>query len=183
MNNTTPYDFNGTDAGNLVYVIDTLGENLTGAEIGAYYAQCSLSLAQKCKSISKIYAIDAFKPYYDSIYDRFFDDKDISMVKLTAQHNIKWSGVEDKIELVEHYEEIAATKIDDESLDFVYLDAWTEIDNIIPLIERWSKKVRKGGIVSGHDWETIPVQDAILEYARKNNIDVRNVNNTWMWYV
>ena len=40
----------------------------------------------------------------------------------------------------------------DESLDFVYIDGNHEFRYIAEDIYEWTKKVKKGGIVSGHDY-------------------------------
>ena len=40
----------------------------------------------------------------------------------------------------------------DESLDFVYIDGNHGLKNVVHDIVEWSQKVRKGGIVSGHDY-------------------------------
>ena len=39
-----------------------------------------------------------------------------------------------------------------ESLDFVYIDANHEFRYIAEDLAEWTKKVKKGGIVSGHDY-------------------------------
>jgi len=41
-----------------------------------------------------------------------------------------------------------------ESIDFVYIDGNHEFRYVAEDIDEWSKKVRKGGIVSGHDYFT-----------------------------
>ena len=41
---------------------------------------------------------------------------------------------------------------EDESLDFVYIDADHTFDFVMQDIIEWSKKVRPGGIVAGHDF-------------------------------
>lgn len=46
--------------------------------------------------------------------------------------------------------------IPDESLDFVYIDGNHDFLNVTQDIHYWSKKVRKGGIVSGHDFVRYP---------------------------
>lgn len=46
----------------------------------------------------------------------------------------------------------AANDFDDKSLDFVYIDASHLFDDVMMDIIMWSKKVRIGGIVSGHDY-------------------------------
>ena len=46
----------------------------------------------------------------------------------------------------------AAREVPDESLDFVYIDADHRFDYVMEDIITWSRKVRPGGIVSGHDY-------------------------------
>jgi predicted O-methyltransferase YrrM len=40
----------------------------------------------------------------------------------------------------------------DESLDFVFIDGNHQYSYVLEDITEWSKKVRSGGIVSGHDY-------------------------------
>jgi predicted O-methyltransferase YrrM len=40
----------------------------------------------------------------------------------------------------------------DNSLDFVYIDGNHKFEYVVNDLAEWSKKVRPGGIVSGHDW-------------------------------
>lgn len=43
--------------------------------------------------------------------------------------------------------------IPDESLDFVYIDGNHAYEYVVADIANWSKKVRKGGVVAGHDYD------------------------------
>lgn len=45
-----------------------------------------------------------------------------------------------------------AKEFADRSLDFVYIDACHDLPNTIADIHAWSPKVRKGGIIAGHDY-------------------------------
>jgi hypothetical protein len=51
----------------------------------------------------------------------------------------------------------------DNSLDFVYIDANHDFPNFIFDLHNWSKKVKVGGIVSGHDY-------AIYSYKKHNHV-------------
>jgi len=69
----------------------------------------------------------------------------------------------------------AMNDFEDESLDFVYIDANHEDPYITQDINEWSKKVKKGGIVSGHDYmrangRDFKVKDAIRKYTKDNTI-------------
>ncbi len=57
----------------------------------------------------------------------------------------------------------ALDMFEDESLDFVYIDANHDFPNFINDLHNWSKKVRPGGIVSGHDY-------AVFSYKKHNHV-------------
>lgn len=70
----------------------------------------------------------------------------------------------------------AVNKFDDGSLDFVYIDGNHQFDYFMMDIICWSKKIRKGGMVSGHDYFFIPdISRAIQVY-----VDCHGINP---WYV
>ncbi len=46
----------------------------------------------------------------------------------------------------------AMDDFEDNSLDFVYIDANHDFPNVIQDIHGWNRKVRSGGILSGHDY-------------------------------
>ena len=174
------YVFDNNQVGALVFPINQLGNNIKGAEVGVLSAQVSCCFLQKCNNIDTMYLIDPYKEHFDSIQEKHFDEKEMEIMKLNAHHNVKWSGFESKAKFLEMTDDEALNEIDDESLDFVYIDVWLEIEQIVSRIEKWSKKVRPGGIVSGHDWYYPPMQE-ILEFYR-NDQPLYNVNNVWMWY-
>ncbi len=69
----------------------------------------------------------------------------------------------------------AVKEFEDESLDFVFIDANHDYEHVLEDITEWSKKVRKGGIVSGHDYIKTDkfdfgVIEAVNEWCRTNNI-------------
>lgn len=65
-----------------------------------------------------------------------------------------------------------ALRTPNESLDFVYIDADHKFNGVVCDVVEWAKKVRKGGIVSGHDYfnrKTYGVRDAVDLYCKHNN--------------
>lgn len=57
----------------------------------------------------------------------------------------------------------AAATFDDASLDFVFIDAAHEYENVKNDIEAWLPKVKSGGILAGHDYHHPPIQQAITD--------------------
>lgn len=63
----------------------------------------------------------------------------------------------------------------DNSIDFVFIDGNHEYEGVKEDIELWYPKIKKGGIVSGHDYVERPdlkygVVQAVDEFVRKNDI-------------
>lgn len=83
----------------------------------------------------------------------------------------------------------AAKEVPDASLDFVYVDALHEFDNVMIDIITWAPKVRIGGIVSGHDYTiqyTYGVIGAVQAYVKAHNvanwyITTADREPSWFW--
>jgi hypothetical protein len=65
----------------------------------------------------------------------------------------------------------AVKDFEDGSLDFVYIDGNHDFLNTTLDIHHWSRKVRSGGIVAGHDYTSF-----VKEF---NRCDVKQVVNAW----
>lgn len=67
-----------------------------------------------------------------------------------AMKNIE--GYEDRAIMVRGTSEVTSEMFEDESLDFVYIDANHAYDYVKQDIELWYSKVSKGGYLLGHDY-------------------------------
>ena len=79
----------------------------------------------------------------------------------------------DRCKIIRKYSMQAVEDFRDESLDFVYIDANHSFDFVMMDIIKWSKKVRPGGIVSGHDYyksRREGVVTAVNAYVKEHNI-------------
>ena len=78
----------------------------------------------------------------------------------------------------------AVNEFENNSLDFVYIDANHQFDSVVEDIIHWTKKVRKGGIVAGHDYEesnTKGVIPAVDGYVKSHGLGLRVLEDT-SWY-
>ncbi len=57
-----------------------------------------------------------------------------------------------KTQLIRKYSLEAVNDFTNNSLDFVYIDGGHRFDDVMQDIIGWTKKVKKGGIISGHDY-------------------------------
>lgn len=70
----------------------------------------------------------------------------------------------------------AVTLIDDGSLDIVFLDARHDYEAVEDDISAWRPKVRKGGIVSGHDFSWMFPTVAMAVYAIAPSVHDKTIN-------
>ena len=75
-----------------------------------------------------------------------------------------------------------------ESIDFVYIDGSHEFDYVMTDIIEWGKRVKKGGIISGHDYvdrSRVEVIRAVDNYAEVHGVKEIYLTNerspTW-WF-
>tara|TARA_B100000214_G_scaffold251169_1_gene184636 strand:- start:208 stop:804 length:597 start_codon:yes stop_codon:yes gene_type:complete len=189
------YDFVNnlhTDVRALIPMIATHGENLVGAEIGVWKADSFLTLLQNCPNIKTLHGVDCYEPYDDYLIPNeykapepgvVYDRKAIEWVKMACYHRLEYSGHRDKIRFHEMDSNEAADYIDDESLDFIFLDAYLTGEQVENDLKVWYPKVKYNGIFSGHDWNSKDVEVAVNDFRRDNNITkiMCTYDNTWVW--
>lgn len=117
-----------------------------GVEVGVAAGEYSEILA-KANPQMKLYGIDPWKPLRDyrdytrrSTFDRLRQDAEKRLASFANYEFIKKLSME------------AVHDFDNESLDFVYIDGNHNFQNVTNDIVEWSKKVKPGGIISGHDY-------------------------------
>jgi hypothetical protein len=77
---------------------------------------------------------------------------------------------------------IEASKTITEPLDFVYIDANHNYEYVKEDLEAWYPKLKKGGILSGHDYPTESVRRAVDEFCEKNKLKLVSTTPDWYCY-
>ena len=179
-----------TDIKSIIHCINLHGENLIGAEIGVHQANSFLTLLQNCPNIDKLYGVDSYEPYADYLKDipdgnpaYTIDKKQIDYIKLTSYHHQEYYGHKEKIIFYEMDSNEASKKFDDNYLDFIFLDTYMSYNQCKTDIETWYSKIKPGGIFAGHDWNSVDVQKAVIEFRKLNNIEniMSTYDKTWIW--
>jgi len=144
-----------------------------GAEIGVADGRYSKILCEKIPNLELI-GVDTYAPYLGNWRDQEYQDEAYRQAKDKLKgfdvDLMKTTGVE------------ASLTVEDGLLDFVFIDGDHYFDNAMLDIILWSKKVRKGGIVSGHDYYksnkgTVQVMKAIDTYAEIHNIKLNIIKS------
>jgi predicted O-methyltransferase YrrM len=76
----------------------------------------------------------------------------------------------------------AAQTFEEQSIDFVFIDADHRYDNVKADIEVWYSKLKKGGVIAGHDYqEARPgVIQAVDEFCRNNKFVPQIEKRCWI---
>jgi hypothetical protein len=121
---------------------------LVGAEIGVDQGRYSKWICQTLPK-AKLYSVDPWAVYEGYVERKgergqnVLDGRYESAKARLAPYNC---------EIIRDWSTSAVKRFEDESLDFVYIDASHSFQPVIDDIAEWSKKVRPGGIVAGHDF-------------------------------
>lgn len=177
----------------LAVVLQELGVR-SGAEIGVLRGEYSELLASMNPNCT-LYSIDPWRSYH-SIGRQ-------SKHNANYQHAVSRLQPYPNVQIIRKTSKDAAQDIPDESLDFVYIDGDHSFAAVAHDIQVWSTKVKRGGIVAGHDY--VPPDAAVADptllqttrcghvtyvvdaYAAAYEIptifimDVPSGIGTWMW--
>lgn len=156
-----------------------------GAEIGVYKGDFTKNILD---AGLKTYGIDPWKAYGN--YNEFpgamnkFQKRQDFLFEHTKRYLKKHidSGL---CELVRKTSMEAVEDFEDESLDFVYIDGHHGFRYVAEDLVEWTNKVRKGGVVSGHDYalNRKGARDPYVlqvKYVLHAYVDAFGINN---WYV
>jgi len=145
-----------------------------GAEIGTYMGQYAEVLCQSNPNLHLI-CVDpwiAYKGYKD-----YSTQRSLNRGLVAAKNRL----LNYDVEFIQEFSVDGAKHVPDGSLDFVYIDANHELPYVIQDLYAWIPKVRKGGVISGHDYlfgplcPVLQVVPAIQAYTMANRIN--------KWYV
>jgi len=131
---------------------------VVGAEIGVYKGEFTEIF---CKvGIKMIYAIDPWKAY--PIKEKYKDVDNVTQERqdFLCTHAHRTLDKYPNCTIIKKTSKDALEDFEDESLDFVYIDGDHSFPSVAFDIFEWSRKVKKGGVVSGHDYTSIPIYGA-----------------------
>jgi hypothetical protein len=139
----------------------------TGAEIGVQRGRNAIVMVDNIPDL-KLYLVDPYRDYEWS--NRMYGEK----------HHNKFKGMTHKrmrgknVVFLEDFSEDAVREVPDDSLDFVYIDGMHTYNFVMLDLILWSRKVRGGGIISGHDYipnrNVVQVMWAVDDYVRRHKI-------------
>lgn len=157
-----------------------LGLNGYGVEVGVQkgiFSKCLL----KTSELKKLYMVDIWRKIPTS-YNDIANVGPFAHLQCMMQAFLKVYDFGHRAVMIREASLEAAELFPDQALDFVYLDADHSYEGALADIKAWFPKVRKGGILAGHDFINSPreengaadfgVQVAVEEFAREHDFEI-----------
>lgn len=138
-----PYEIPDCGRDNLPWFLKDHGYQ-TGAEIGVFKGEFTEKF---CRAGLTMYAIDPWMAYKGAGRTEQHQEKQDAQFEETVE---RLSSYDCTILRKTSMEALAYIK--DSELDFVYIDGDHSFRHIAADLVEWSQKVRKGGIIAGHDY-------------------------------
>jgi hypothetical protein len=147
-----------------------------GVEVGVCTGEFSKLLVVGNEQMH-LYGVDPYEPHND--YHDFVRQSTFDWIWQEADRRL--TGFK-RFSFIKKYSMDAVKDFEDNSIDFVYIDANHEEKFVYEDVAEWTKKVRPGGIVSGHDFVDLKtpksegerfkygVKKALYKYTTDNNI-------------
>lgn len=139
-----------------------------GVEMGVEQGKFSQVICESNPGV-KLYSIDAwtaYDGYREHVSQEKLDDFHANTIELLSPYNC---------EVIKGFSLKVVNRFADNSLDFVYIDGNHEFLQVTQDISAWEKKVRKGGILAGHDYKRVKGDFG------KDHFHVKDVVQAWTY--
>lgn len=152
-------------------------------EVGSWRGRSASFMAVEIINSQKDIDFDCVDHWLGSIGAKMRDDPDVVSGKLfdIFLNNIR--PVADRIKVVRSLSAEAAHLYQDDSLDFVFIDAGHEYPDVSADIKAWWPKVKPGGVFAGDDYYGQGVKRAVNEMFGDRVEDIQGAGTGRQWRV
>ena len=119
-----------------------------GVEVGSFEGGYANEILKEWSG--KLYLVDVWRPLNIKDYEDSSNQHSYKTIINKCLDNI--SGHEDRCFMIRGDSVNGAELFNDESLDFIYIDANHKYEFVKQDMETWFPKLRNGGIFAGHDY-------------------------------
>jgi len=161
-------------------------KGVVGVEVGVFKGQFTSKILELVPGIKRLYAIDPYKAFKQDAYPcrrtLTWDQGKWNELFQNVVSGLMHFGK--RVVIIRKTSKRAARSVP-EGIDFVFIDGnHTELF-VAQDIRIWDPKVRSGGIVSGHDYNSryhSGVTVAVNKYAAKHGREVQNDPRDGVWW-
>ena len=151
----------------------------TLVEVGAWKGQSAILMARLIRKANKKLRFIVVDHWQGSA-EHHENGDDCSNLKAEFEANLKAHDVWGAVDIASGPSPFAAHCFDNESLDFVFLDASHDRAAVAEDIRAWLPKVKIGGIIAGHDYPYLGVAAAVAEVLGETAL-VETRGRSWLW--
>ena len=150
----------------------------TGCEVGSAVGNTTKHLLQNCPRLNPLYVADDWRPITDR---RSPETPNVNPAwyskPMRPIFDKKVAPYLSRLIILEGESWKMADRIKDGILDFVFIDASHDFNSVVNDIKAWLPKVKKSGLLCGHDIHMSGVREA-LEYLELD-YTVVGIDNVW----
>ncbi len=158
-------------------------------EVGSWLGKSSVYMAVEINNSGKdikFYTVDTWEGSLDendkdkNLHEDLFSKMNKSLYDSFLENIIP---VENIITPIRKKSIEASKDFEDNSLDFVYIDANHQFRNVLEDLKSWYPKVKSGGVIAGHDYDEHwkEVKKAVDVFFKNCKDDLKFYDNTWFY--
>jgi len=167
----------------LLNSLDLVG---VGVEVGSCQGEFADTILKNWNG-QKLWLVDAWRHFQTNIEDINNSDHNKQLEALIHCF-IKMYPYGSRVGIIRDLSVVGAKLFDDHSLDFVYIDAAHDYESVIQDLISWFPKVKKGGVLAGHDYTfhtvifeqnggyingVFEVKPAVDEFAKEHTLEIK----------
>lgn len=165
-----------------------ISDNSVMVEVGSWVGRSSCYVASLIRKSGKnidFYCVDTWEGSEEHVDIIKSMNEEGKTLFDEFKNNVRECGLEDYITPIRMESVEAAKTFEDNSIDFVHIDAAHDYENVMNDIKAWYPKVKPGGLITGDDYGWDGVYRAVNEFFGTENIayyDHDNKNgNVWLY--
>ncbi len=139
-----------------------------GVEIGVYQGDFSKKILEYTK-LAKLYCVD---PWREFDYLEYVDMANDNQLVQDQRYEVTRKKLElftTRSEIIRDISEAARVRFDNESLDFIYIDANHSYEGCLQDLQMWWPKLKVGGLMAGDDYTN--TDNGVTKYGVKLAVD------------
>lgn len=166
-------------------LVEQLPDGAMWVEIGVFLGKGIIGTAEYAKSLNKeikFWAVDTWEGSDEPEHKEFLAKIGGPAAFYSKFHeNVKAAGVDKLIFSLKGKSVEIADLFEDNSLDVTYIDASHDYDSVQADIRAWLPKVKNGGVLAGHDYNSPVVKQAVHDIFPSEKLG--DECDSWIYYV